>query len=157
MLTTQGRDINRRVLYINDMPQVVSKSTSIRLFADDCLVYRLIRSAEDQFLLQKDLDSLQQWTEKWGMRFNPSKCQVMHLSRSKRLTRYYELCGEILQTVDSSFFFFFFYIADKLQMEYEHRRDFKVKRLLAPSRLRILCEGIKKGEEFFLQLKTRYA
>ena len=43
------------LMYINDMPQVVSKGTSVRLFADDCLVCRLIRSPEDQFLLQKDL------------------------------------------------------------------------------------------------------
>ena len=41
------------------MPQVVSEDTMIRLFADDCLAYRMIRTAQDQIALQNDLDSAQ--------------------------------------------------------------------------------------------------
>ena len=88
------------LMYINDLPEVVSEGTSIRLFADDCLAYRKIQSANDQIILQEDLERLHQWTVLWGMRFNPSKCQIMHLSRGKKKTRYYELCKEILTTVD---------------------------------------------------------
>ena len=33
------------------------------------------------------------------MKFNPSKCQIMHISRGKCKTKYYELCKEILTTV----------------------------------------------------------
>ena len=90
------------LLYINDIPNVISPGTYIRLFADDCLVYRVIKSPEDQRILQNDLDSLQAWTEKWGMKFNPGKCQVMHIARNKPLTHYYQLCGEFLCTVDSA-------------------------------------------------------
>ena len=57
------------LLYINDMPEVVSKGTFIRLFADDCLVYRLVYSRKDQEILQQDLNNLQAWAEKWGMRW----------------------------------------------------------------------------------------
>jgi hypothetical protein len=45
------------LLYINDSPAAV-KSTA-RLFADDCLLYRKIKSEEDQRILQQDLDTLQ--------------------------------------------------------------------------------------------------
>ena len=33
-----------------------SLSSSVRLFADDCLLYREIKSKEDEMLLQYDLD-----------------------------------------------------------------------------------------------------
>ena len=90
------------LVYINDMPNVVSEGTSIRLFADDCLAYKSITSAQEQATLQEDLNSLYQWTLKWGMKFNPSKCEVMHIARKSPMTKYYELCGELLQTVDSA-------------------------------------------------------
>ena len=46
------------LVYINDMPEKKISSTT-RLFADDSLVYRIIRSKEDQSLLQQYLDKLQ--------------------------------------------------------------------------------------------------
>ena len=42
--------------HINDLP--LSVDSKIRLFADDCLIYREINSIEDEVQLQKDLDSL---------------------------------------------------------------------------------------------------
>ena len=47
------------LLFINDIPNSLSAGTTIRLFADDCLVYRPIRSMEDQILLQKNLTTLE--------------------------------------------------------------------------------------------------
>ena len=39
------------LLFINDLPSVVSPGTITRLFADDCLVYREIKTGEDQVTL----------------------------------------------------------------------------------------------------------
>jgi hypothetical protein len=39
------------LLFINDLPSVVS--STIRLFADDCLLYKRIRTTENQFILQR--------------------------------------------------------------------------------------------------------
>ena len=39
------------LLHINDLPSVVS--SKVRLFADDCLIYRNIKNKEDQIALQK--------------------------------------------------------------------------------------------------------
>ena len=50
----------------------------------------------------KNLNNLQAWAEKWGMRFNPGKCQIMHMSRCEPRTKFYELCGEFLETVNSA-------------------------------------------------------
>ena len=64
------------LLYINDLPLLVSSSTTI-LFADDCILYREIDSPADAKLLQHDLDALQNWERTWLMSFNPKKCSVM--------------------------------------------------------------------------------
>ena len=94
------------LLYINDMPKCISIGSSIRLFADDCILYRTIRTIQDQLTLQKDLDKLKEWADKWGMKFNPSKCEVMRINHakndSKRIERYYTLCNQVLKQVDKT-------------------------------------------------------
>ena len=50
------------LIHINDLPSHV-KST-VRLFADDCLLYRPIHSTVDQDILQSDLDALEVWGAK---------------------------------------------------------------------------------------------
>ena len=66
---------------VTDMPSVVDPGTTVRLFADDTLIYRVIRSIEDQVALQGDLVRLEKWAKSWGMVFNASKCYMMHISR----------------------------------------------------------------------------
>ena len=56
------------LLHINDLPSNVK--SQVRLFADDCLLYRKIKSEEDQLQLQKDLVALELWASTWGMNFN---------------------------------------------------------------------------------------
>jgi hypothetical protein len=43
--------------YINDLPEATSSSA--RLFADDCLLFRRIRKIQDAVDLQNDLSSLE--------------------------------------------------------------------------------------------------
>ena len=50
--------------HINDLPDRVK--SHIRLFADDCLLYRAINSMTDHLQLQKDLDNLQEWANEWA-------------------------------------------------------------------------------------------
>ena len=85
-------------LYINDLPSVIS--SKVRLFADDCLVYREIKSSQDQNDLQKDLNLLETWGSTWGMRFNAAKCNIMRVSRKQTPIPYqYELSGQVLEEV----------------------------------------------------------
>ena len=46
------------LLYINDIATGIS--SPLRLFVDDCLLYRTIKSIEDSIILQKDLELLTQ-------------------------------------------------------------------------------------------------
>ena len=54
--------------HINDLPDTVK--SKVRLFADDCLLYREINNNDDHLLLQQDLKNLEKWATDWGMRFN---------------------------------------------------------------------------------------
>ena len=62
------------LLHINDLPSVIS--SKVRLFADDRLVYREIKSRQDQNDLQKDLNLLESWGTIWGMRFNAASAII---------------------------------------------------------------------------------
>ena len=68
------------LLYIDDITDEVS--SSLCLFADDCILYRKIKSPEDSISLQKDLNLLSHWASTWQMNFNASKCVVLRCSRS---------------------------------------------------------------------------
>ena len=51
------------LIYINDI--CVGIDSSIKLFADDCVLYRSIRNIGDVASLQRDLDYLAHWGDKW--------------------------------------------------------------------------------------------
>ena len=78
-------------LYINDI--MVGTEFEIRLFADDCVCYRQIDSTDDTSKLQKDIDQPGKWARKWGMRFQPVKCNIMQLTRKriKKINAVYSL------------------------------------------------------------------
>ena len=88
------------MIYINDLTDSVS--STVRLFADDCLVYREVGSIDDQLALQRDLDSLENWAHIWGMKFNPSKCTILTISRSPPLHKFYSLCDTTMQQVSEA-------------------------------------------------------
>ena len=71
------------LLYINDLPLSISPNTSTRLFADDSLIFRPIKTIDDCLLLQRDLDALEQWEHTWQMKFRPDKCKLLRFTRSK--------------------------------------------------------------------------
>jgi len=64
------------LFYINDITQGIN--SPLRLFADDCLLYRVINSMEDTIRLQEDLNRLSEWADTWQLRFNITKCYTMH-------------------------------------------------------------------------------
>ena len=91
------------LIFINDMPSVVDPGTKIRLFADDCLVYRTINSIDDQIQLQHDLDALSEWGKQWGMRFNASKCNIISSANYKiPLIKFYQLDNIVLYHVEAA-------------------------------------------------------
>ena len=71
--------------------------SKVRLFADDCLLYKTITSQQGHIALQKDLSELERWANKWGMRFHAKKCYIMSINCKS--THYYTLCDHILKQV----------------------------------------------------------
>ena len=67
------------LIYINDIVKDIS--SNLRLFADDCLLYRVITSEEDSALLQNDLNTIFTWSLLWQMKFNKTKCVTLRCHR----------------------------------------------------------------------------
>ena len=88
------------LLYINDLPECVSSQSTVRLFADDSFLYRKIRSTADSIQLQHDLDQLAVWEQSWLMSFNPSKCQLLRITKKRSPIQHdYTLRGHVLEHV----------------------------------------------------------
>ena len=66
--------------YVNDIWRNIE--STIRLFADDYVIYRKIINKEDIEKLQKDLDRLGEWAVKNAMRINPSKSKAVRFTRA---------------------------------------------------------------------------
>lgn len=64
--------------YINDIDSNIS--STISLFADDCLIYIPIRSIQYQHDLQQDLDRFVHSGDNLAMKFNVKKCVIMQIS-----------------------------------------------------------------------------
>lgn len=84
--------------HINDLPEQVK--SHIRLFADDCLLYRAINTFKDHELLQEDLMKLQDWADTWGMKFNATKCYL--LSTKQTSSYFYSIHTTILKRVQNN-------------------------------------------------------
>ena len=85
--------------HINDLPLAVK--SQVRLFADDCLLYRVIDNVQDHICLQNDLNHLEVWAKNWGMRFNAKKCYILSI-RNKLNYLFYSLDNSILKNVTSN-------------------------------------------------------
>ena len=67
------------LIFINDLPDS-THSSSLLLYADDAKCFRPIASSTDHHLLQDDLNSLFNWSLKWRLCFNTSKCALLRLT-----------------------------------------------------------------------------
>ena len=92
-------------LYINDITTNID--SEIRLFADDCVCCREIIGTEDTVKLQEDIDRLGSWARKWGMRFQPVKCNIMQITRKriKKINDSYNIEGTVLDNLENIKYF----------------------------------------------------
>ena len=91
------------LIFINDLPDNIR--SSVRLFADDCVLYRNINSLTDCQILQEDLNSLAQWETDWQMKFNVAKCHSMRVTRhlpSNQVQFNYSIHQQTLEQVRSA-------------------------------------------------------
>ena len=84
------------LIFVNSIEDGVK--SAVLKFADDLKVFRIIESAHDQEVFQSDLNRLLEWSEKWQMKFNLSKCKTMHIGRLNHETLY-EMDGQRLSQI----------------------------------------------------------
>lgn len=86
--------------YINDLPDV--ETSNVKLFADDCLIYKTIQSTNDTVQPQQDLSALEKWENDWQMAFHPQKCSTIHISKKRHpFIASYQLHSHTLEDVPS--------------------------------------------------------
>ena len=60
------------------MLDIVNIESGVSKFADDTKIICPLYSGKDREIMQKDLDTLIEWTTKWQMNFNVNKCSILH-------------------------------------------------------------------------------
>ena len=75
------------IIYINDLPDIVK--SQLKMFADDTKIYGKVNSQDDIYIIQKDLEHLQLWSEEWLLKFNAGKCKTMHMGTGNTQNDYH--------------------------------------------------------------------
>lgn len=63
----------------------MSQDVSIRIFADDCAVFKEISSTNDHLLLQNAPSAIDDWCMRWGMALNLEKTVLLSITRKKNV------------------------------------------------------------------------
>jgi len=74
------------LIFINDITTGIT--SHIRLFADDCIIYRPIISQNDHTIIQNYFDTLATWVQLWQMQLNIDKCYTLQFTRSPHSSSY---------------------------------------------------------------------
>ena len=83
------------VMFINDLPDGLNGVA--RLFADDL---KLIVDASNTNSVNHDIRILQEWESLWLLKFNPTKCKVMHLNYNSNPLNEYSFNGVVLESIE---------------------------------------------------------
>ena len=70
------------IIYINDLPDAVCSSSSIKIFADDTKIYRNVSLGSGSEQLQRDLDALVAWSDRWQLPYSEAKCNTLNFCPS---------------------------------------------------------------------------
>ena len=74
------------ILFVNDIPELIK--SIILMYADDTKLISAILSDSPTNSLASDLKLLEEWSEKFQMKFHPNKCHVMHFGSKNPMHDY---------------------------------------------------------------------
>ncbi len=69
------------LVFVSDLPDLVSPGTKIYQFADDLKLLRIIESETDIEILRKDIKALVKWSENNLMPLNLKKCKIVEYGK----------------------------------------------------------------------------
>ena len=75
-------------IFIDDIHKVVIDAL-IRMFADDTKVALKIKNSEDGRKMQEIINNLVAWADKWAMKFNATKCKILHVGKNNPRFEYF--------------------------------------------------------------------
>ena len=55
---------------------------TVKLFADDTILYSILKNNEEASNLQDDVFRASEWANLWNLEFNAKKCKTMHIGKS---------------------------------------------------------------------------
>jgi len=88
------------IIYINDLPDVCKQFINVYLFADDAKLYKHVITDDDHQVLQKGLNTFQEWSGRWLLRLNIKKCTTAFYGRDVNYEYKYYLSSTSLESVD---------------------------------------------------------
>ena len=89
------------ILFINDIS--CSVQSNLRLFADDCVLYREVVTHQDCLVLQQDLHRLSLWSKTWQLTFNVTRCYHLGITCKRIPINFnYTLDGKLISRVSSA-------------------------------------------------------
>ena len=88
------------VIYINDLVEVVENG-GLLLFADDAKIFKKISKDEDCLELQKSIDKVLAWFNKWLMSVNVDKCKIMRFGGKGTADYKYYMNNNLVKEVKS--------------------------------------------------------
>ena len=74
------------MIFISDLPDSIDGQ--VKIFADDTKLFKCIHDEEDRRKLQRDLNNLCEWSDRWLLRFNVGKCGIMHYGHQEEKHEY---------------------------------------------------------------------
>nr|VZI43244.1 unnamed protein product [Spirometra erinaceieuropaei] len=88
------------LIYVDDAARALD--CEVAMFADDMKIWSVIRGPADEDRLQMNLSRLEEWSNRWLLRFNVAKCSILRLGHTARSasTRNYFLGGAGLKEIE---------------------------------------------------------
>ena len=71
------------LIYVNDLASVVKHST-VKMFADDVLLYAPANTLKECSSLQNDLTAISSWASRWQLKLNPTKCEALMITNKRK-------------------------------------------------------------------------
>lgn len=89
------------LVYVNDIADNIDTSVTVKMFADDCVVYRTVRNTCDQVSLNENFCKIAEWCERWRMVINYSKTCALTVTHKKYpLSFAYHVKDKCIKTVN---------------------------------------------------------
>jgi hypothetical protein len=93
------------VIFINDIVESCSGGSDIYLYADDAKIFKHITNNEDCKGLQDDINRVKDWSDKWLLKLNETKCKVISYGGIIRHQNQYHIMSNqsqyVLQRINS--------------------------------------------------------